>query len=48
MSPISDVFLTNLANTLGSLAVVFIVLYQFLEVNAKRQAQDLQDQRATI
>ncbi|GAA6007693.1 hypothetical protein JCM11491_003927 [Sporobolomyces phaffii] len=48
MSPISDVFLTNLANTFGSLAVVLIVLYQFLEVNAKRQAQDLREQRAAI
>jgi hypothetical protein len=39
MSPISDVLLTNLANTFGTLAVVGIVAYQFLEINAKREAE---------
>ncbi|GAA5855976.1 hypothetical protein JCM8547_000437 [Rhodosporidiobolus lusitaniae] len=39
MSPISDVLLTNLANTCGTLAVVGIVAYQFLEINAKREQE---------
>lgn len=33
---ISDTLLTTLANTFGTLAVVGIVAYQFLEINAKR------------
>ncbi|GAA5998372.1 dolichyl-diphosphooligosaccharide--protein glycosyltransferase subunit 4 [Rhodotorula paludigena] len=37
VSVISDVLLTNLANTFGTLAVAGIVVYQFLEVNAKRE-----------
>lgn len=36
---ISDLFLTSLSNGLGALAVLLIILYQFLEVNAKRQAE---------
>jgi len=48
MSPISDMFLTNLANTFGSLAVLLIVLYQFLEVNAKRQRDDLLQEQVSI
>ncbi|EMS25999.1 oligosaccaryltransferase family protein [Rhodotorula toruloides NP11] len=37
MSPISDTLLTTLANGFGTLAVVGIVVYQFLEINAKRE-----------
>lgn len=37
--PISDLFLTSLANGLGALAVLLIVVYQFVEVNAKRAAE---------
>ncbi|BGP54274.1 hypothetical protein JCM8202v2_001851 [Rhodotorula sphaerocarpa] len=33
---ISDTLLTTVANTCGTLAVVGIVAYQFLEINAKR------------
>lgn len=33
---ISDTLLTTLANTFGTLAVLGIVAYQFLEINAKR------------
>ena len=33
---ISDTLLTTLANTFGTLAVIGIVAYQFLEINAKR------------
>lgn len=33
---ITDVFLTSLSNSLGALAVILIVVYQFVEVNAKR------------
>ncbi|GAA5862648.1 hypothetical protein JCM3774_001090 [Rhodotorula dairenensis] len=33
---ISDTLLSTLANTFGTLAVVGIVAYQFLEINAKR------------
>lgn len=36
---ISDIFLTNLSNTLGAAAVFLIVAYQFVEVNAKREAE---------
>ncbi|SCV71113.1 BQ2448_2701 [Microbotryum intermedium] len=36
-SPISDTFLTSLSNTLGIVAVLLIVVFQFVEVNAKRQ-----------
>lgn len=39
---ISDTLLTTLANTFGTLAVIGIVAYQFLEINAKR----LREQRA--
>ncbi|GAA5950750.1 hypothetical protein JCM8115_004962 [Rhodotorula mucilaginosa] len=39
---ISDTLLTTLANTFGTLAVLGIVAYQFLEINAKR----LREQRA--
>ncbi|GAA5891352.1 hypothetical protein JCM6882_004667 [Rhodosporidiobolus microsporus] len=39
MSPISDVLLSNLANTFGTLAVAGIVVYQFLEINAKREKE---------
>ena len=38
-SPISDSFLTALANSLGLLAVFLIVVFQFVEVNAKREAE---------
>lgn len=40
-SPISDSFLTALANSLGLLAVMLIVVFQFVEVNAKRQVEDV-------
>lgn len=36
---ITDVFLTSLSNSLGALAVILIVVYQFVEVNAKRTAE---------
>lgn len=36
---ITDVFLTSLSNSLGALAVILIVVYQFVEVNAKRGAE---------
>lgn len=36
---ISDVFLTSLSNSLGALAVILIVVYQFVEVNARREAE---------
>jgi hypothetical protein len=36
---ISDVFLTSLSNSLGALAVILIVVYQFVEVNAKRSKE---------
>ncbi|EGU12688.1 Epa4p [Rhodotorula toruloides ATCC 204091] len=41
MSPISDTLLTMLANGFGTLAVVGIVVYQFLEINAKRERERL-------
>ncbi|TNY18791.1 hypothetical protein DMC30DRAFT_418500 [Rhodotorula diobovata] len=41
MSPISDVLLSNLANTFGTLAVAGIVIFQFLEVNDKRERERL-------
>ncbi|KAL7340430.1 hypothetical protein BJY59DRAFT_650081 [Rhodotorula toruloides] len=41
MSPISDTLLTTLANGFGTLAVVGIVVYQFLEINAKRERERL-------
>ena len=36
---ITELALTLSANALGVLAVFLIVLYQFIEVNAKRAAQ---------
>lgn len=41
MAPISDVFLTNLANTLGAAAVLLIVVFQFVEISAKRENEAL-------
>lgn len=38
---ISDVFLTNLANTLGAAAVVLIVAFQFVEISAKRENEEI-------
>jgi hypothetical protein len=38
-APITDMFLMSLSNSLGLLAVIFIVLFQFIEVNAKREAE---------
>ncbi|GAA6000199.1 hypothetical protein JCM10207_007901 [Rhodosporidiobolus poonsookiae] len=46
MSPISDVLLSNLANTFGTLAVAGIVVFQFLEINAKRERERQAAQRA--
>lgn len=40
--PISDIFLTNLSNSLGAAAVILIVVYQFVEINAKREAEHLE------
>ncbi|GAA5976384.1 hypothetical protein JCM10908_005480 [Rhodotorula pacifica] len=37
---ISDTLLTTLANTFGTLAVIGIVAYQFLEINAKRLREE--------
>ncbi|GAA6043910.1 hypothetical protein JCM8097_004103 [Rhodosporidiobolus ruineniae] len=39
MAPISDLLLTNLANTFGTLAVVGIVVHQYLEINARREEE---------
>lgn len=39
MSSISDTLLTSLSNSFGTLAVLLIVCYQFIEVNAKREAE---------
>lgn len=44
---ISDTLLTTLANTFGTLAVLGIVAYQFLEINAKRlREQQAAEQQA--
>lgn len=32
-------FLTNLSNSLGALAVIGIVVFQFVEINAKRERE---------
>lgn len=39
MAIISDMALTGLANGLGALAVLLIVVYQFVEVNDKREKE---------
>jgi hypothetical protein len=39
MSPISDTLLTTLANGFGTLAVIGIIVYQFLEINVKRERE---------
>ncbi|CAH7669370.1 expressed protein, partial [Phakopsora pachyrhizi] len=36
---ISDTTLTTIANSLGVLSVVFILIYQFFEVNARRTVE---------
>lgn len=41
MAPISDLFLTNLANCLGAAAVLLIVVFQFVEISAKREQEAL-------
>ena len=39
MAPITDLFLTNLANSLGAAAVLLIVVFQFVEISAKRERE---------
>ncbi|KAM0753027.1 hypothetical protein T439DRAFT_354488 [Meredithblackwellia eburnea MCA 4105] len=39
MVHISDVFLTNLSNSLAAGAVFLIIVHQFIEVNAKRERE---------
>lgn len=41
MAPITDTFLTNLANCLGAAAVLLIVVFQFVEISAKREQEAL-------
>jgi len=36
---ISDTTLMTISNTLGVLSVVFIIIYQFFEVNARRTVE---------
>ncbi|KAL8293639.1 hypothetical protein RQP46_000340 [Phenoliferia psychrophenolica] len=36
---ISDMFLTNLSNSLGALAVLGIVVFQWVEINTKREKE---------
>lgn len=47
MAVISDVFLTNLANSLGAAAVLLIVAFQFVEISAKRENEALVTRAAT-
>ncbi|KAI5478485.1 oligosaccaryltransferase family protein [Pseudohyphozyma bogoriensis] len=39
MAPITDRLLTAIANSAGTVAVLLIVVYQFIEINAKRQRE---------
>lgn len=43
---ISDAFLTMFANTAGVLAVLLIIVYQFIEVNAKREKEIVAEEEA--